>query len=140
MSQKIKIVTIKDASGVEMNALRFGAKVLQVSDKTKELNNDKKTLYRLATIEFENNRGESKRATALIFENNFKHGIKVNDEEYMCTGVPSEDGKTIYVQLSHLIHGAGSVSLADFGDFDMSALKATTTAKTEVENVATATT
>jgi len=86
----------------------LGSTILQNS-------NDKN--YRIANIAFENAKGAVVEATAAIYEGNYSKGELTVGERYLCTATiaPNKKGKlTPYIQMSHLVAGAGMASLDDF--------------------------
>ena len=124
----IKKVMIKNAQGVEIPAARFGAKLTKVTSLTPlQLNNDKKTPFRLVNIEFTNNEGVVQKGSAIMFEKNFQHGVK-EGEEYSCTATIADDKKTLYVQMSHLPVTGDRVTVDMLGDFDWASAEETVNA------------
>lgn len=91
----------------------FMAKLISVSDDTRELQNAKRTEYRVATIEFTPpNAQEPVQRSAIMFENNYKYGVNVGNY-YLSTMTPitdengnpviGDDGKQkISLKVSHL--------------------------------------
>jgi hypothetical protein len=132
----IKKVMIKNADGVEIPAARFGAKLTKVTSLNPLfLNNEKKTPFRLVNIEFKDNNNTVQTGSAIMFEKNFAHGVKEN-EEYMCTATVADDKKTLYVQMSHLPVTGDRVTVDMLGVFDFEAV---TEAIKEAARVTTAT-
>ncbi len=80
--------------------------------------------YKLTTIEFVNQHGEIKKATASVPKGNYSKGDLNVGTEYLCTATLGErDGKkVVYINMSHLLAGAG---FADIGDFDFEEVQIT---------------
>lgn len=94
----------------------FAAKLLSISSQVLELNNDNKTPYRVATIEFTTATGELKRSTALVYEKNFQYGMPVGDT-YQATVTITPGQLNPLVTVSHLAAG----ERATFDDFGVTA-------------------
>jgi hypothetical protein len=75
--------------------------------------------FKLCTIEYANQHGEIKQATASVAEGNYSKGELKVGTEYLCTATLSErDGKrVVYINMSHLVAGAGFADVSDF-DFE----------------------
>jgi len=75
--------------------------------------------YRIAQVAFENTKGVVVQASAAIYEGNYSKGELTIGESYLCvvTIAPNADGKlTPYIQMSHLVAGAGYADISDFDD------------------------
>lgn len=84
---------------------------------TTVLENSNGKKYRIANIAFENAKGVVVSATASMYEGNYSKGELTVGERYLCTATiaPNKDGKMVpYIQMSHLVAGAGMASLDDF--------------------------
>lgn len=103
----------KDMLGNEVNRLYTESKLTSMGTTTLHLNNDKKTPYRLATIQFVNAHGEVKTATAQVWEKNAEKVVV--GQEYL-TEVRNVEGR-IYLTLSALTNA----TYADVDDFDFAA-------------------
>lgn len=79
---------------------RFAAKLLSYADTTRKNSNG--TEYRVATIEYVNIDGELTTSNAMLYQNNFKHGMEVN-QVYLASAKPNDEGG-VYLSISHLIH------------------------------------
>ncbi len=90
----------------------FPGKLISISSKIQELKNDKKTKYRVATVEFNDANHKTQRITSLVYENNFSHGMVVG-ETYNCTA-SYDPQQGVLVTTSHL---TGSGVRADAGMF-----------------------
>ncbi len=75
--------------------------------------------FKLCTIEYANQHGEIKQASASISEASYSKGELTVGTEYLCTATLSErDGKrVVYINMSHLVAGAGFADVSDF-DFE----------------------
>jgi len=93
--------------------IQFEGKLLSISDQPLALNNEKKTLYRPATIEFVNMQGVVTTVGALCYEKNFSHGMKVGTT-YQCRAIFTPEQENPLVTISHLI-SSQRASAADFG-------------------------
>jgi hypothetical protein len=94
----------------------FGGQLLNPLGAT-VLENSNSKKYRIANIAFENAKGVATQATAAIYEGNYSKGELTVGESYLCTATiaPNKEGKlTPYIQMSHLVAGAGMASLDDF--------------------------
>lgn len=90
---------------------------LTASLSTTVLQNTNGKNYRIANIAFENAKGVLTEATAAIYEGNYSKGALTVGERYLCTATlaPNKEGKLVpYIQMSHLVAGAGMASLEDF--------------------------
>lgn len=105
---------------------QFSAKLINVS--TNILKNVNGTEYRLANIEFTDAEGKVQRISAMIYESNFKQGVK-NGEYYLTTATYDEE-KGVLVTVSHLI-GNGIRATADMFNFKDAKIEETTTATTQ---------
>lgn len=90
-----------------------GKMIAPLSETTLQNSNGKN--FKLATIEFVDVNGVIQKASAMIYEGNYSKGVEVG-KEYLCVARKS-DGK-IYIQMSHLIAGAGFASEDMFDAFD----------------------
>ena len=99
---------LNETTGVE--EVQFGGKLISISDKS--LKNVNGTEYRVATIDFEDAEGKVRRCTALVYENNFKHGL-TKGETYLATATPTESG--VIVKLSHLTYNGDRATAEMFG-------------------------
>lgn len=103
--------------------MQFAGKlVAPLSETVLELNNAKRTKYRIASIEFTNAKGQTVQRSAAIFEGNYSKGPLTVGENYLCTvtmTTNSETGEIIpYIQMSHLVAGVGRATADDF-DFEV---------------------
>ena len=86
---------------------------------TTVLQNSTPKNYRIAQIAFKNTKGEVVQSSAAIYEGNYSKGPLTVGESYRCvvTIAPNADGKlTPYIQMSHLVAGAGYADVSDFED------------------------
>ena len=90
----------------------FAGKLLSISDKV--LQNSNGTNYKVATIEFTDVAGVKRKTSALVYEGNYKHGMKIG-EEYSATA--SLSGNDVYVRVSHL-PASGERANADMFGFE----------------------
>ena len=78
--------------------------------------------YKLVTVEFADVNSVVQRASAAIYEGNYSKGVK-QGETYLCTARKADDGR-IYLQMSHLLAGAGFATSDMFEAFDEAPIKA----------------
>lgn len=78
--------------------------------------------YKLVTVEFADVNSVVQRASAAIYEGNYSKGVK-QGETYLCTARKADDGR-IYLQMSHLLAGAGFATADMFDAFDEAPIKA----------------
>jgi len=114
---------------ISENSIQFEATLLSIGNDTLELNNEKRTKYRVATISFVNAKDKVVQASAQIFEKSIAHGMTVGSK-YLATAdmVDTDAGAVVYLRVSHLPY-AERASLEDF-DFDVAFETATTTSRT----------
>ena len=88
----------------------FAGILKSVSEQTFELNNEKKTKYRIATVEL-----EGKAIQAMMYEKNYAHGVKMGDS-YSCRATydPKWGNNQPLITVSHL-PAAQRATLADLG-------------------------
>lgn len=99
--------------------MQFSGKLISpLSPTVLELNNEKRTKYRIANVEFTNAKGQVVQRSAAIFEGNYSKGELTVGENYLCTVtlvVNKQTGEvTPYIQMSHLVAGAGRATADDF--------------------------
>lgn len=99
---------INKTTGVE--EVQFGGKLVSIS--TQVLKNVNGTEYRVATIDFEDTAEKTRRCTALVYEKNYSHGLKVG-ETYLATATPTDQG--VIVKLSHLTYNGDRATAEMFG-------------------------
>jgi hypothetical protein len=87
----------------------FEGKLLSIGDTI--LQNSNKKNYKLVNLEFADVNGVVQKASAAIYEGNYSKGIEVG-KSYLTTATIVE-GK-VYLQMSHLIAGAGFASINMF--------------------------
>jgi len=95
--------------------VQFTSTLLSINDELTENSNG--TMYARCTVEFKNQKGEIKKSTAIIYENNFKHGVEVG-QKYLTTANKGNDGN-VYLRMSHLL-ATETPDVDDF-NFDMGA-------------------
>ena len=96
--------------------IQFNAKLISVSANV--LQNVNGTSYRICNIEFVDNNGVIQKTTAIMYENNFKHGVTPK-EEYSAVATifePTEQYPkgSVLIQVSHLPANADRPSLDMF--------------------------
>ena len=99
---------INKTTGVE--EVQFGGKLVSISEQV--LTNVNGKNYKVGTIDFEAADSTQKRCTALIYEGNYSHGLKVG-ETYLATATPTEQG--VIVKLSHLTYNGDRATGDMFG-------------------------
>lgn len=80
----------------------FEAKLLSISNEVKEMKNDNKTPYRVATIEFADQQGEVQKVSAIVYDKSFQHGMEVG-KSYLTTASENENSD-VFVAMSHLTY------------------------------------
>jgi len=90
--------------------------VKPLSETTLQNSNGKN--YKLCVVEYTNKAGVVKQANAAVYEGNYSKGELTVDTEYLCTATVVDNGgkKVVYMQMSHLVAGAG---FADADDFEV---------------------
>lgn len=94
-----------------------GAVKLLAKLSEKVLQNSNGKNYRVATVQYVNNKGEIQQCGASIYEGNYSKGELTIGEEYLATVTiaPNKEGKlTAYMQMSHLVAGGGFADVSDF--------------------------
>lgn len=99
----------------------FEATLISMPDNELELNNEKKTKFKLPQIEFVNRHGELKRVTAQCFHKSYTDHKMEEGKKYRCVA-ELVDGVT-YLRLSHLPFA----NYATEDDFDFNEVTETTT-------------
>ena len=99
---------VNETTGIE--EMQFGGRLLSVSEKV--LTNVNGKNYKVGTIEFKDIAEKQQRCTALVYEGNYKNGIKVG-ETYLCTATPTDQG--VIVKMSHLTYNGDRASADMFG-------------------------
>jgi hypothetical protein len=102
---------------------QFQAKLLDVSPETVGQFPSGK-YYRVGTLEFENNSGQTVQRSCIINEGNFIKGMSAGNT-YLASAIIKDGSTTILLVCSHLV-GSTRASADDFGFGDMSAVKSTT--------------
>ena len=97
----------KNAQGNEQ--FTFEGKLLSVG--TTVLQNANKKNYKLVNIEFADVNGVVQTASAAIYEGNYSKGIEVG-KSYLTTATIV--GDKVFLQMSHLIAGAGFAAVSMF--------------------------
>ncbi len=126
---------VNPATGVTEKSAPFVAELASVSKEAKEMDNEKKTLFRNAQCRFENNKGDVVKRQCIIYESNYKYGMEIG-EEYAgrATQIIDENGKArVLLTLSHLDSAKGA-SLDDFG-LEQPAVQTAGEADANLENV-----
>lgn len=95
----------------------FEAKLVSISNKVLEFNNDNKTPYRVATIEFETANNELKQVSAIVYESNFSYGMTPGTT-YRAKAIFTPGQAQPLITVSHLTASARA-TFDDFG-FDNS--------------------
>lgn len=98
--------------------VQFEGKLLSVSSNVLNLNNEKQTPYRVATIQYANADGVVKTASAIIYEANFKYGVTPG-LSYLCRAIKTPGQTTPLVTMSHLV----ATERASFDDFNFDAVE-----------------
>jgi len=81
------------------------------------LQNSNSKNYRIATVQYVNNKGVLCQCGAAIYEGNYSKGELTIGEEYLAnvTLAPNKEGKvTAFMQMSHLVAGGGFADVSDF--------------------------
>lgn len=99
--------------------MQFGGKLVSpLSTTVLELNNAKRTKYKIANVEFINAKGQAVQRSATIFEGNYSKGELTVGETYLCTVTMvtnKETGEiTPYIKMSHLVADADRATADDF--------------------------
>lgn len=89
----------------------FGAKLISISEEARQ--NANGTNYKVVTVEFKDINNEVCRTSAMIYENNYKHGLTVG-ETYLTTATSNDEGGA-YVRMSHLVYGGVRATADMFG-------------------------
>jgi len=105
----------REYDGKEVSEMHFSGKLLSISSEVKEFNNEKKTRYRVATIEFVTLDGELARTPCLVYDKNFQKGMVIG-ETYLAVAIQSESGP--FVTCSHLIYSGNKSTNDMFGFTD----------------------
>lgn len=87
----------------------FDGKLLSIGETILQNSNEKN--FKLVNIEFADVNGVVQTASAAIYEGNYSKGIEVG-KSYLTTATIVED--KVYLQMSHLIAGAGLASVSMF--------------------------
>ena len=101
---------LNKTTGVEEKV--FGGKLVSISENA--LTNVNGKNYKVASIDFEDTNGKERRATALCYEGNYKHGLEIG-QQYVCVATPTDQG--VIVKMSHLTYG-GERATADMFGFE----------------------
>lgn len=109
--------------------VQFEAKLLSISPTTFQLNNEKQTPYRVASVEFVNNQGEVKVSSAIVYEANFTYGMKPGIT-YLCRAIRTTGQSTPLVTMSHLV----ATERASFDDFNFDVVEAPVKVAVEAED------
>ncbi|MCP4255048.1 MAG: hypothetical protein GY775_16900 [Candidatus Scalindua sp.] len=90
-------------------------KLLSISPEVLEFNNEKKTKYRLTTVEFDVGEGKES-TTAIMYESNFKYGVEIGSTYAGRVSYNKEAPIDIqlYFTVSHL-PAAKRLTLSDLG-------------------------
>ena len=72
--------------------------------------------YKLVNVEFTDVKGNKQQASAAIYEGNYSKGELSVGSVYAATARKTEEG-VIYLQMSHLPHGAGLATADMFPEF-----------------------
>lgn len=99
--------------------VQFEGKLLSISPNVFQLNNDKQTPYRVASVEFVNNQGEVKVSSALVYEANYSYGMKPGIT-YLCRAIKTPGQTAPLVTMSHLV----ATERASFDDFNFDVVEA----------------
>ena len=102
------------------NVAQFQAKLLDVSPETVGQFPSGK-YYRVGTLEFENNLGQTVQRSCIINEGNFIKGMSAGNT-YLASAIIKDGSTTILLVCSHLV-GSTRASADDFGFGDMSVVK-----------------
>jgi len=89
---------------------QFTGKMLSISNNVLTNSNGKE--YKVVSIEFKDVNGVTQKASGIIYEGNYKHGVEVG-KEYLCTA--SESNGQAYIHMSHLSGAADRPTLDMFG-------------------------
>jgi len=101
----------KNAQGNEQ--FTFEGKLLSIGDTILQNSNEKN--YKLVNLEFADINGVIQKASAAIYEGNYSKGIEVGKSYLTTATIGEKDGKpVVYLQMSHLIAGAGFASVNMF--------------------------
>lgn len=106
----------------------FEAELVSISENT--LENVNGTLYRVATVKFEDVNGIERQVSAMVYNNNYQKDGEIRmqiGEKYRT--VADKVGENVYLIMSHL---SFSAARADVAMFDFAEQLQTTTSKTEV--------
>lgn len=99
--------------------VQFEGKLLSISNTTLTLNNDKQTPYRVASVQYINNDGVEKVASAIVYEANYTYGMTPG-VTYLCRAIKTPGQSTPLVTMSHLV----ATERASFDDFNFDAVEA----------------
>jgi hypothetical protein len=102
---------------------QFNAKLVSPLGETTLQNSNGKN-YKIVTIEFEDVNSNIQKTSAAIYEGNYSKGELKQGESYLATARVN-DGK-VYIQMSHLVAGAGFATTDMFDSFSESAAPANT--------------
>jgi hypothetical protein len=98
------------STGAVEQVASCSAKLVSIGEEPKK--NVNGVEFRNATVSIETANGDRKNFGAIVYENNYKHGIQVGGE-YLTRITVGEDN-SVLITMSHLT-GSSSASLADFG-------------------------
>lgn len=100
---------------------QFTAKLISISPEPVG-NYPSGKLYRVGTIEFENNSNQKVQRTCLVNEANYQKGMSEGNE-YLCSAIIRDGQNTVLLVCSHLV-GSARASADDFGFGDIATTKA----------------
>ena len=100
----------------------FSAKLMSVSDRVFQSNNEKATPYRVATVQLE----DGKAVSGIMYDANYQHGVTVGNT-YLCRAITSGQDDNVLVTVSHLTAAARATTK----DFGFSLSKVETEVKTD---------
>ena len=102
----------------------FPAKLIQIGSVLLNTNTDKKTPYRVGTIEFNDAQGKTQRVTTLIWDKNYQHGMQIGNT-YLSTAThtPGRTGGDVLITTSHL-EGSGVRADSSMFGFEKAVVKA----------------
>lgn len=95
----------------------FNGKLVSISEQVLQNTNGKN--YKVASIDFTDANGKDQRVSALVFEGNYQHGMKIG-ETYLARAIQQEGYDQPLITLSHL---QGSGERATFEMFGFSDVK-----------------
>lgn len=109
---------VKNETTGQMDVL-FSAELLTLTENVLQNSNGKN--FKIAGIKFKDKNGKEQKATAMVYEGNYQHGLEIG-KDYLATASKGEDGN-VYIRLSHLeyVDNRATVEMFDFSETEVKA-------------------